>query len=103
MVWDYCRCTGPTTPAPPGYVSLRLFLSTYSGICHLTPFQIREVQLKSESNYTTLNGSFNAALYIVTEAGNMVTGSESRQSERSETCIVSVTQIIEFFRQVQKS
>ena len=37
---------------------------------------------------------FNAALCILTEAGDIGTGSESRRSERLETCIVSVTHMI---------
>ena len=49
-----------------------------------------------------IHGVFNAALCIVTEAGNIGTGSESRRSDRIETCIVSVTHMIELFKQVQK-
>ena len=55
MVCDYCKCTGATTLAPPGYVFVRLLLFTHWGTCHTTTFQIQEVLCKSESNYTTFN------------------------------------------------
>ena len=50
-----------------------------------------------------IQGVFNAALCILTDAGNIGTGSENQPSERIETCIVSVTQIIELFRKKSKN
>ena len=56
MLCDFCSCTGTTTLVPPGYVFVKLPISTHSSTCYTTPFQIREVLWISESNYTTSNG-----------------------------------------------
>ena len=39
--------------------------------------------------------------FILTEADNILTGSESRQSKRIETFIVSSTHMIELFKHVK--
>ena len=71
VVYDFCSCTGATTPAPlhwrpytgattmvpPGYMSVRLLLFTHSSPSLTTPFKSSRCCVNlALTDYTTFNG-----------------------------------------------